>query len=149
MVMLLLMLTSADFPMEEAEELGGGEGGEEDGFSHHNAREESEIILQPASSASHSRGEVDPVVSEGDCVKVEVAEIRDYQAVLARERNWPWWPGNVSPTTRRRGKNLWREVVFFGEDDRGINTHSYLVSGAHPPSFPLLTKSSSPGESSY
>ena len=71
------------------------------------------------------------MVSEGDCVEVEVVveEIRDYQVVWARVGNWPWWPGVVSPRTRRLGKKLLKEVVFFGEDDRGINTHSYLVTG--------------------
>ena len=78
------------------------------------------------------RVEVDHEVPEGDCVEVEAEaeEIQDYQVVWARVGNWPWWPGVVSPTTRRRGKTLLREVVFFGEDDRGINTHSYLVSEA-------------------
>ena len=75
-------------------------------------------------------GEVDDEVPEGDCVEAEAGEIRDYQVVWARVGNWPWWPGVVSLRTRRRGKKLLREVVFFGEDDRGINTHSYLVSGA-------------------
>ena len=60
----------------------------------------------------------------------EAEEIQDYQVVWARVGHWPWWPGVVSSRTRRRGKTLQREVVFFGEDNRGLNTESYLVSGA-------------------
>ena len=60
----------------------------------------------------------------------EAEEIQDYQVVWARVVHWPWWPGVVSSRTRRRGKTLQREVVFFGEDNRGLNTESYLVSGA-------------------
>lgn len=72
-------------------------------------------------------------ITSQESVEVEVGadtescEIRDYAVVWARVGGWPWWPGVVSPGTRRRANKL-RMVYFFGEDDRGINTHSYLVS---------------------
>ena len=63
-------------------------------------------------------------------VEVEAEEIQDYQVVWARTGHWPWWPGVVTPGTRRLGKNLVRRVEFFGCDDKGRNTYSDLVSGA-------------------
>ena len=95
------------------------------------SQNQEERILLPAS--------VDQEETEGESVEVEETEeggeIRDYSVVWGRVGSWPWWPGVVSPVSlvspasSSLGKTLLRKVDFFGEDDRGINTHSYLVSG--------------------
>ena len=89
--------------------------------------EQEEQEEQEAPSDREIREEVEQEVSE-----TEGDEIRDYSVVWGRVQGWPWWPGLVSPGTRKAGRRILRKVVFFGEDDRGVNTHSYLVSGAWP-----------------
>ena len=100
----------------------GGEDGRDKMYAEENESDRDEV--------DHEVPEAEAEGDCGDCVVKETEEIQDYPVVWARVGDWPWWPGVVSPRTRRRGRRLLREVVFFGEDDRGINTHSYLVSGA-------------------
>ena len=61
-------------------------------------------------------------------VGADRGEIQQYDVVWGRAGSWPWWPG-VASLTRMLGRNLLRKVEFFGCDHRGVNTHSYLVSG--------------------
>ena len=108
-----------------------------------NMEEENEEDGDKSSTTSHSGGitsseseaeedEFDETFNGGGQrgeVEVGGDEIQTYQVVWARYRGWPWWPGVVSPATRRRGRTLLRRVEYFGCDDRGRNTHSELVTG--------------------
>ena len=49
----------------------------------------------------------------------EGEEIQENQVVWARVKNWPWWPGVVSPGSRRGKGGRMRKVVMFGRNNQG------------------------------
>ena len=59
----------------------------------------------------------------------EGEEIQENQVVWARVKNWPWWPGVVSPGSRRGKGGRMRKVVMFGRNNQGDEEHADLVSG--------------------
>ena len=69
-----------------------------------------------------------PVVEKIPTLPVREVEVKiqDYQVVWTHTGHWPWWPGVVTPVTKRLGKSLLRRVEFFGRDNKGHNTHSDL-----------------------
>ena len=100
---------------------------EEDQEEGHQQRASSD---SPMGEMDHSHQVLEAGSSGGDRVEVEAdtEEIRDYEVVWGLVGSWPWWPGLTTHRTRGSGGNLLRKVKFLGEDDRGKNTHAYLVS---------------------